>query len=229
MKRLPLVLYALLLLLGTLLVSSLGQHPSLAQAQLSTAVQRGIEQMFNRAGRLIMAPILAGNGTATFRVGGAIYWEYTNTANAADTLYVSTTPFSLPANTLATNGDRLDVYFTAALDATASTKTLICNIGYSAFDTTAGFTAGLSFISFSTTATSSSYVIKAEVTRLSATSDLHNALAVVGASMQASGVVPGAAVTWSNSNNILCIAKSSVGTAGIVTLRDLRVTWSPYR
>ena len=36
-----------------------------------------------------------------------------------------------------------------------------------------------------------------------------------------------ASITWANAQNIKCHAKSSVATAGLVTLEELRVSWVP--
>jgi len=173
------------------------------------------------------APTLtAGSGTQTYHVPGVLYWEFTNLGNAADTLYITTSAYSLPAATVSTNGDRLDIELLTVWDATASTKTVQCNIGYTSFDTTSGFTGGVTFASFASSSVSVTGVVKSALIRSAATVMEYYTTHMVGTAWQASGYSSGS-VTWANANNVLCSAKSSVGTANIVTIKQLRITWSP--
>jgi len=173
------------------------------------------------------APTLtAGGGTQTYKLGGTLYWEYTNVANGNDTNYVTTGVYALPANTLATNGDRLIIELSTVATATASTKTITCAIGYTSFDATAGFTGGYTFASFTPATVSATGVMTAQMTRISATTSSSVAKNII-TSTQDGGWGSGS-TTWANANNILCAVKSSVNTAGIVTIKEFRITWSPY-
>ncbi len=204
-------------LAGLGLLSLVTFGPPLALSQMGGAPVSGV-----------VPPFLAGGGSQAFKPGGVLYWEYTNTANAADTLYVSSTPYALPAGTLATNGDQVMIEADLLFDATASTKTYVCNIGYSAFDTTTGFTGGLNLVNSATTTTTVSVHASGRVTRSGATTaNIGLAANLLSSGAWQSSAASTGSITWANAQNMLCIAKSSVATAGIVTLRELRVTWNP--
>ena len=71
-----------------------------------------------------------------------LYWEYTNASNSADTHYVSSSEYPLPAGTLERNGDKLIVEMDVVFGSSAATKTYQCNIGYTSWDAVQGFTGG---------------------------------------------------------------------------------------
>ncbi len=171
----------------------------------------------------------AGGGTQTYHQSGTLYWERVAVANAADTLYVSTTAYSLPAGTLATTGDRLDVEVSLLFDATAATRTIQCNLGYTAWDSTTGFTGGVHVITITTTATSTGFKGSSQITRLGAASEEHFATALSGTTVINGSYGTSSTLTWANAYNVLCHAKSSVATAGVLTLESVRLTWHPYR
>src|SRR5262249_48623279 len=111
------------------------------------------------------APTLtAGTGTATYKIPGTLYWEFTNTSNGADTIYAKTAAYQLPLNTGTTAGDRVILDCVVLGDNTAKTITYKCNIGYSSFNTSTGaFTGGTTIISTSTTQTNQSIHVTANL------------------------------------------------------------------
>lgn len=170
------------------------------------------------AGRLLVY----GGGAST------LTYERINTPNAADTNYVSSTLYTLPANTLGTNGDRLEVEFPVSFDGTAATKTYTCNIGHTAYDATSGFTGGINMLSSATTSTSVTIVGRGVVTRISGTqSSVYAFNGISSGSWQTTAWTTSTAVDWSASQPVRCIGKSSVGTGGIITIQEMRLTLVP--
>lgn len=157
-----------------------------------------------------------------------LYWENGAVANLADTNYVSTTAYTLPAGTLVTNGDRLIFEANFSFNATAATKTYNINIGYTSFAADAtGFTGGSNIMTHSTTGTSISIYSRAVVTRTSATTgNTFEFTMTSGAAVQS--VLYGAInLTWANNLLIAADTKSSVGNAGITTIHEFCVTLFP--
>ena len=158
-----------------------------------------------------------------------IYYERPNIANAADTLFVSSTPYVLVANTLNSTGDTLVIEMITSFSAAASTKSYQCNIGYSAFDTTAGFTGGQTLASSSTANAS---IMVTSIGRQSRTgaqsydvwamSQFGNAAGSNG-SVQATQFVGGATTNFAVNNNILCAVKDGTGNAAAITIRTVRI------
>jgi hypothetical protein len=187
-----------------------------------------------RLAAALLALLLAGPAGAqsvfqpapAYHAARTLAYEYLNTANGANTLYISTTELTLPANTFATNGDELLVEWLVTTDATAATRSYQCTLGYTAYDSTSGFTGGLSALSTTTATASVTYNMTARFRRLNATGAAGTGLAVIGTSNQAR-VWATAALTFSGALNLRCIVKSSVATAGVVTIQDYRVTWRP--
>lgn len=173
--------------------------------------------------------LTAGGGTQTYHVPGVLYWENTNTGNAADNNYITTSAYSLPAGTAGTNGDQLVIDLDVLFDATASTKVIKCNLGYTSFDTTTGtFTGGQSLVSTSTAAVSLSQFFHVVITRTtSAAGNIRGTFPTSTAASQSGQTFVSGSITWANANNLLCAANSSVATANIVTIKELRITWSP--
>jgi len=172
----------------------------------------------------------AGSGSGTYKPGGTLFWEQTNIANAADTLYIKTATYTLPALTMTTDGDRISIEANLTFSATAATKTYYCNIGFTAFDTTGGFTGGINVVGAATATTDAGVTSRSVLTRISATATSTYALADLaaggGATFQ-SGAWTTGAITWANAQPIACITKSSVGTASVTTLNEFRVIYEP--
>lgn len=182
-------------------------------------------------------PMVAGGvaGGTTFRPEGTLYWERTNAVTSAGSVVPAFgTAYSIPAATLATDGDRLlvDVYVTLGTAATDN-KNVRCNIGYTAFSTSTGtFTNGVDLISESSTSNTGavSWYIHASITRLAATSAGYAWEAKWGSSATTQGASwsTTAGVTWASANNFLCAAYNTTG-SNTETLRieEYRLSWSP--
>lgn len=167
-------------------------------------------------------------GGGTFRSGGTLYWENGVVGVLADTNYVSTTTYSLPAGTMATNGDQLVIEADFLINATAGTKSYNCNLGFTSFaaDTT-GYTGGQTVMVHSTTGTTISLHSRVTVTRLTATTaSWHEKTNTSGATWQA--IIYGTfSVTWANAQNIGADAKSSASSANNIIIEEFRVTYRP--
>lgn len=178
------------------------------------------------------ANLAAMGGRATYaqmsRPSRTLYSQFVNVANAADTLYVSSTAYALPAGLMSTNGDTLRIEAIYMLSAAGSTKTMVCAIGYTSFDTTAGFTGGVTIGSFASTAASQNMVMQATIIRESATVLDSHSLARYNTtpSFQAS-INNAQSMTWANTNNILCAAKDGSSNASAVTIKWVRILFDP--
>lgn len=204
--------------------TSLAKLAAVASGQLLASAGTGTAPAWSK-----VPTLLAGGSTQAYHLGGTLYWENTNTGNAADTVFITTTAYALPAATMATNGDQLLVELVVLFDATASTKTVKCNLGYTSLDTASGaFTGGQSLLSVGTTGVSLTQMFRVWITRTSTTAGniFGNFPTSTAASQSGLSILSGS-VTWANANNLLCAASSSVSTANIVTLKELRVTWIP--
>lgn len=172
----------------------------------------------------------AGGGSATAHPGGTLLWVNDAIANAADTNWVITTVYALPAGTLAVNGDRLDIEAVIAFSSFVSTKSYACNIGHTSFSGASGFTGGINLVSATTSATSDTFVVRPEITRQSATTggSYVHIIDLAGA-VKASSYSTGTAITWANGQNVACAVKDSIGTAaaGAETIHEFRVVFAP--
>lgn len=158
-----------------------------------------------------------------------LYYERPNIANAADTNFVSSTPYVLAANTLNSNGDTLVIEMITSFSAAASTKSYQCNIGYTAFDAAAGFTNGQTLVSSSTANAS---IMVTSIGRQSRTgSQAYDVFAMSqfgnaagsNSSVQATQFVGGVTTNFAVNNNILCAVKDGTGNASAITLRTVRI------
>lgn len=89
----------------------------------SQVVQTDGSNNITSSNSLPLVKTKAGTGTATPRIGGMLYEDHnsaTNSGTGEDDLKT----FTLPANTLANDGDTLLIHATGALDTTIETKTL---------------------------------------------------------------------------------------------------------
>lgn len=210
--------------------------PALTQSAMQLfgtfgGVAKAVAVDTNGAMQVIMSG-LAGSGTSTFKIGGTVFWSDTDTANAADTNWVLSDVYALPAATLITNGDRLDIETTITFSAAVSTKSYDCRIAYTSFAAVGGFTGGVAIYTNNTATASDSFVFPMAVTRQGATTASAYSYAVDenGALIKSGGVYQsGAAVTWANANNVACAVKDGTGNAAAATIRELRVDYVPYR
>lgn len=167
----------------------------------------------------------AGTGTQYGPPTLELHSEVINVANAADTVYVTSTPYSLPANTLAASGDELEVDLVALQSAAASTRSYKCNIGYSAFVAATGtFTGGNTIYSGSFATASINIQLTGHITRTT------NATTGAVWTYAISGPLKWTALTtpdFSVANNILCAANDGTGNAAAVTLQTLRIRLRP--
>jgi len=176
------------------------------------------------------APLLtAGTGTQTYHLPGALYWENGAVAVGADTNYVSTSAYSLPAGTMATNGDRLFIEAEYLINATAGTKTYRINLGFTSFaNDGTGYTGGTEPVAYTTAGTSISLHCVALVTRTAATTGNYlGACQTSGNSWQQTIYTVGGAWTWANALNIGSDAKSSAASASNIIIEEFRVTYLP--
>ena len=168
-------------------------------------------------------------------VNGTLFWENTNlTTTGGGSIPVATTAYSLPAGTMGTNGDRLVIDIVTSVNSTSASdsKSCVCNIGYSAFNTTTGgFTGGLGITIHSTVVSTASISMwgRAIITRLSATSQsVHSYTAFEGTSANQQNVYAAAStVTWGNANNILCALWNASSGTQLLTLNEIRITYEP--
>jgi len=180
-------------------------------------------------GNLLVVPFLtAGSGTQQYKSSGAIYYQFVNTANTADTNFISSTAYSLPANTLNSTGDVIQVDFYALLSAAVSTKTWICNIGYTAWTAAGGFTGGVTLLTDASTTASVSILAHSLATKVSsgnvsiqAWSQFSNGTSRSHAAWSSS------ALTLTGANNILCEAKDGTGNAAAITIKEMRIIFIP--
>jgi len=173
--------------------------------------------------------IPVGTGTAIATVGGTLFWTGTPTGNLADTNWVISPVYALPANTLTSNGDRLEVEAIVSFSATVSTKSVSCRVGYTAFDISTGFTGGVPLNTNTTSSTTASGQIRGVVTRISATTASHATFGITSGGVVLVGVIYDAtsAITWGAANNIACAVKDSAGIANSEIIQELRVTVFP--
>jgi len=116
--------------------------------------------------------VLAGNGTATYHLGGPIFASATAVANEATTNYAyfdfnAGSVATVPANTLAHDLDSLLVRVNLTLSSATSSGTTQVNLGYTARGA-AGFTAGVNLYSAATTTASNDIDLYARIVRTSA-------------------------------------------------------------
>lgn len=167
--------------------------------------------------------------TVTERFPGpqTLYWEKKNVANTADTNYVPTSEYMIPAGYLATNGDKLTVEMDLVFGGTAGTKTYQCNIGYTAWDAVGGFTGGVSILLNATTHVNVSVHAKGDMNRVTSTTAESYSGSLFSTGAWQAGGYGSSAITWANAQPLRCHAKSSVATAGVVTVKNFRVTFFP--
>lgn len=211
------------LLLGAALPATAQSGPYSAQIQRALASFLGIAHTWTGK-----QTFTAGSGTATTTPGGTLYWENTNTPNLADTNFVKTGTYVLPANTLKTPGDHLIVALEALFSAAGSSKTYVCNIGFTSWTAAGGFVSGSNFNSNATTTANADLHIVAEATYISSTVFNTWTNAMVGTSFQSTNfsTVSGT-VSWTADNNIACEAKDGSSNAGAITLEEFRVRIIP--
>jgi hypothetical protein len=170
----------------------------------------------------------AGAGTATYKSGGVIYQEFPNIGNAADTNFVSNTPYNIPANTLTTNGDVLRFEAIWSLSSDAGTKTLQCNINYTNWTAAGGFTGGINLFSYGTTSASQTVSAMAILKRTAATTGdmvTQGLFTVLGSWVGGNNY--NGAFTWANPIPVLCHGKDASGVAGGMTLKHVRIMYEP--
>lgn len=169
------------------------------------------------------------NGTLV-KSAGSLYFSDTDAGNSADTNYVISDVYALPANSLSTDGDRLEIDAVITTTATAASKQATINIGYTSFAVASNFTGGITVYNNTFSAVSDTLHIHGIVTRQSATtaSVVAPAILVASAVVRTGGVYQtGASITWANANNIAVSIQSSVGTANIGIIREFKVTYFP--
>ncbi len=149
-------------------------------------------------------------------------------ANAADTNYVFTTPYTLPAGTLATNSDQLLLEWTIVFSAAVSTKTYQIAIGHSAAVPATGFTGGTLTLSSATAAASATLICSVWLTRINATTGNYMATArwANATTVQGNNYAAGT-LTWANALTVQAGAKDGTGNAAAVTIAEFRVTYRP--
>ncbi len=175
---------------------------------------------------------MAGGGSQAYRPSGVIYWQAPAVANAADNLFLTNTAYSLPAGTLSTNGDALIIETLCTGSSSSDNKAVVVNIGYSAWDTTAGFTGGLNVIVSGKTTASATHYSRAMVTRLSATTASYMSetrVVTATADLFDSTLYASGSLTWANALNILAEVRdvTPTGVAAVITLQEIRVTFVP--
>jgi hypothetical protein len=157
-----------------------------------------------------------------------LWWERVNLANGADTNYITSTPYALPAGLLATDGDALELEFILSLSAAASSKTYTCNVGYTSYSAAAGFTGGLPVISNSTANASTTIIARGRITRLSATTAGYYANNQWATSATSQGTLYSTgSITWANAQNIASIGRDATGNASAITLQEVRIMLVP--
>lgn len=151
--------------------------------------------------------------------------------NAADTAYLQSSEYTLPAGQMANDGDRLVIEAIYSLSASSSNKTWVMAIGYSAF-AAAVFTGGIIFANYPTTPNTSQFAwFRAMLTRTGATT--MNTVAMINFSVTNNPLANpaafqvGSAITWANANKISGAVKDSVGNAAAITLNQWSITYFP--
>lgn len=167
------------------------------------------------------------SGLSTIGAFSTLYYERPNLANTT-TDYVTTTAYSVAANTLNSTGDTLHVELIVSTATGTSTRTFQCNIGYTAFSAVTGFTGGQTFLDNTHAVASNMVIASAFMTRTGAAAEDWWALnQASNGSASATVWASGSAVDWTAANNLLCAVKDGTGTAGLVTLRQVRVFSEP--
>jgi hypothetical protein len=166
-----------------------------------------------------------------------LYWEAPAIATTAGTTtFVTNTAYSLPAGTLASNGDRIIIEALVSLGtAAAEAKNIRCNVGYSSFNSATGaFTGGLTItgnISSASNTGSISWFVRATATRTGATNTAYHALSLwegADISQGTQWTQDSGTVTWANANNILCTVGNTTGAnTQVLTLQEVRVFLAP--
>lgn len=171
---------------------------------------------------------IATNASSGFSTNAVrtLYWEATNVANAADTNYVSTTAYSLPAGKMATDGDELLIEGVILLSSATSTRSFHAAIGYSSFSAAGGASGGLLLVGNSTTQASSMIEVRARVMRTGATTANYYSFNQVASSAQVVNFTSGS-ITWANAQNIIMAVKDGSSNAAAATIKDFRVTYRP--
>lgn len=179
----------------------------------------------------------AGTGTQNFRPGGILYWERPNLSTASgSTVFVASTGYILPANSLVTNGDRIILEANMLLGTAATdNKNLRANIGYSAFTAATGVWTGGTTVMAESSASNTgatSWHARAYLTRLGATSMSYHWLSL----WEGADISQGVAYTTTSSNvdfttamNIQFAVGNTTGSnTQILTLNEVRVIFEPY-
>jgi hypothetical protein len=174
------------------------------------------------------APYIGGTGLR-YTPGGRIAQVVVPVTNAADTDFVFMPLIvPIPANTLANNGDMLEVRTQFTLSAATSTRTYSLNLGYTATGA-AGFTGGIGIFSNGTTVASSDIVSRAYILRLAAGSTAYwveNQLVTNGA-VQGTQRTTSAGVTWTNAINLGLGVKDATGNAAAIIIQYSEVWFYP--
>lgn len=160
--------------------------------------------------------------------GGTLFWENTNLGNGANTDYVSTGEYVLPAGLMAYDGDELLIEMWMTFNAAVSTKTYQINIGHSAFVPASGFTIGQNVVSSSTATSSAGIIVRSMVRRLSSTTGGWISTAQWAAAATTQGIpYTTGTISWNSNNSIRAIVKDSVGNVDAVKINQMRITYLP--
>jgi hypothetical protein len=152
-----------------------------------------------------------------------LYTEQINISNAADTNFVKTTTYVLPANTLTKVGDRVYVEMLGTGGAFASSKNYICNLGFTSWTAAGGFTGGVNQPSNATTTSSPQFVARGMFEYQTSSAQFSYGLSFVSGSGQSSNYVTSSAFSWTAAQNLACEGKDATGNAGAIVLREFRV------
>jgi hypothetical protein len=157
-----------------------------------------------------------------------LYWEVPNIANAADTNFVSNTAFSVPANTLTTNGDALLLEVEFLFSAAISSKTYGAYVGYSSWSAASGFVGGLALVLNASSNASTMVRTRAMITRTGSGSAQYYSQSTFSAGTAQTIDYTSGSIDWTAAQNILVEAKDGTGNAAAVTIKQVRVTLIPY-
>jgi hypothetical protein len=167
----------------------------------------------------------AGSGTGTFRSSGVQFGEYLHLAVAANTNYVSSSVYTVPANTLVNTGDVLFLDLNTSYGSVAGTKSTYCNLGYTAYDATQAdpLTGGIDLVALASTATTTTQHVSTQFIRTGATTYAMNQR-LNGVSTANSWVT--GTYDWAVAQPVRCVIRDSGGTASNAFLEIMRLTVS---
>jgi len=220
---------------GQYAIANVGFQRVRVRATASVTGGANLTAMTGRAGQVARTEFLAGTGTQVYRPMGTIYWQRPAAATTGgSTTWVTSTAYALPANTLTTAGDQLQIDVVVLVGAaTTDNKNVSCNLGYSAFSTSSGtFTGGQSVVIHSSASNTGtvSWWAHATLTRLDATTaSLHEMEWWEGSTtVQSTVYVANASVTWATANNFLCaVGNITASNTTVLTLQEVHVTFAP--